>query len=138
MAIKTYNVTQYVKFNGAVKKTSFVFKGDEAGLTAFIALLEGGVKVTEQNDTLTNLSKKDTAVTEMMVARNVRMIATATNGEYLSASIKAFSGSIMFKNTVSATDIKSVLIAQTPYWQEPATHPADVAIDGWSDGLTSK
>ena len=132
MANKTYNVTQYVNYNGVQKKVSFSVDMAESELTAFIALLEGGVKVTEQNDTLTNLSAKDTLVTAVNSVGNIRLVATAPNGKYLSKSIKPFSGQIMFKSTAGLADIEAVLKTTSPFWEAPAEKPSNVKFDGTS------
>lgn len=131
MANKTYNVTQKVTINGAKRSTSFSFYGEEADLTAFLALLEGGYSVTERNDTLTDLSHEDTNVTSYVRSSRITMSAKDANGEFLGASIRPYQGSIYFKDTTSSNDLKSALATIKPFKHAPTVVPAH-----WNSGFT--
>lgn len=126
MANKHYNVTQHATINGAKRSCSFQFYGEESELTAFTALLEGGFTVTERNDALSDMTHADTNVTAYGRTNRIGLSGKTAEGNYVSASIKPFKGSIIFKDTASDNDIAAVFVAAKPFPLAPTVVPTSV------------
>ena len=125
---KTYNVTQHINLNGTKKSTSFRFIGEESELTALCAQLEGGYTVTEQNDSLTNMTAADTVVTNYKRTNRISMSGKTAEGHFVSANIKPFKGSIYFKQTADSSDIEAVFANSHPFPLAPAVKPSTISI----------
>lgn len=123
-----YNITQKVNLNGVARTSSFQVDLDPAEVTALIALMEGGVSVTKQDDTLTDLTHQDTLVTEYNGVSRISMSANDAQGNYVSANIKPFKGSLIFKNTASIDDIKAVFATAKPFALAPSTNPSRISV----------
>lgn len=126
MANKHYNVTQHVTINGQKRSSSFQFYGEEAELTAFCNLLEGGYTVTERNDTLSNMQHAETNVTSYGRSNRIGMSAKTADGHFVSANIKPFKGSIIFKDTASDNDIAGVFATAKPFALAPTVTPTTI------------
>ena len=136
MANTKYNITQKVNMNGTPKTCSFQVNLEPAQVTALIALMEGGVSVTKQDDTLTDLTHEDTLVTEANGVSRISMSGKTANGDYVSKTIKPFKGYMVFKNTAGIDDIKAVFATATPFPLAPAVHPSTVSISTF-DGVSA-
>lgn len=128
MAIKNYNVTQHVNLNGTKKSVSFRFAGEEAELTAFLAQLEGGYTVTEQNDTLSDITHSDTLVTAYKRTSRISMSGKTSEGHFVSANIRPFSGSIYLKQTADSSDIEAVFANSHPFPLAPTVKPSTISL----------
>ena len=126
MANKHYNVTQHVTLNGQKRSVSFVLYCEEADLTAFTALLEGGYTVTERNDALTDMSGAGTNVTSYKRTNRISYNAKHDDGSFLSGAIRPFKGSIIFKSTASSEDLGGVVKLMKPWSYAPAVTPVAV------------
>lgn len=115
MALKKYNISQVVTLNGAITTSSFQVRLEAADLPNFLALLEGGYKVTVEDPALTNMAASDTAVTVVNKVSRIAMYGADADGDSLYSGIKPFKGSIMFKNTVDSDALTAVLQAVTPF-----------------------
>jgi len=127
MANKKFNVTQHINLNGAKKTVSFSLNMEEAELTAFCALLEGGYTVTEQNESLSSMAGADNVVTDYKRSGRISLSGKTAEGHYVNASIKPFTGTIYFKQTVSSQDIQTVFATAHPFPLAPTTKPSTVS-----------
>lgn len=123
-----YNITQKVNLNGVAKSSSFQVDLEPAEVTALLALMEGGVSVTKQDDTLTDMTGAETAVTAYNGVSRISMGATDAAGNYVSLTIKPFKGSLVFKNTASVDDIKAVFATATPFALAPTLKPSRISV----------
>jgi len=133
MANKKYNVTQHINLNGTKKTVSFGFIGEVAELQAFLALIEGGYTVTEQNDTLSDITHSDTLVSEYNRSPRISMSAQTDDGSYVNANVKPYQGSIYFKNTTSVDDVKAVVATMHPWSYIPTLTPSTVSVQFLDD-----
>ena len=125
---KTYNVTQHINLNGVKKATSFRFVGEETELQALCSQLEGGYTVTEQNDTLSNMTAAETVVTSYKRTTRISMSGKTPEGHFVSANIKPFKGSIYFKQTTDSSDIEAVFANSHPFPLAPAVKPSTISV----------
>jgi len=138
MANKRYNITQTVTFNGQKLRSSFGFYGEESELTALLGLLEGGYKVTEVNETLSDLSHEDTNVTQMRKVTKIGLTSEAdANGEKTYSTIKPYRGAIMFKTTAGDQEIEGALVNAHCFPIAPTLRVAQVYANSTVEGTSS-
>ena len=115
MARKIYHVKQSVNIGGSQKTSSFTLKMEASDVPAFLALLEGGIKITEQNDTLTDMSGVDTVVSSVNAVSKINMSVVDTDGDRLYETIAPYQGVIYMKNTIDSDALKTALATVTPF-----------------------
>ncbi len=128
MANKTYNVTQHVNLSGTKKSTSFRFIGEEAELTSFLAQLEGGYTVTEQNESLSKMVNADTVVTAYKRTNRISMSGKTAEGHFVSSSVRPFKGSIYLKQTVDSSDLEAIFRTSHPFPLAPTVTPNSLSL----------
>lgn len=129
---KKYKISQKLNVNGQIKTCSFPVYMDEADLTAFLALLEGGYEVSVVDATLSNMTAANTLQTQTNPVSSITVSGSMTdafgNLKSIFETIKPFTGSIHFKQTASVDDIADVLKVSTPFSLAPAEKPTRISV----------
>lgn len=119
-----YIITQKLNLNGKSTSASITVNGGDDDVTALTALMEGSKEVKEVNETLSDLTGADTLVTNVNAVTSIGLVGS--QNQY--ASIKAYSGSIYFKNTASVDDIANVCKEMQPFPLLPTEKPNRVNV----------
>jgi len=131
---KDWRVSQKALIAGVGHTVSFVLPNmEEAEVTSFCALLEGGYEITEINDAMS-----DTSNAEINAATsNAKTYIGMYGAQNQSARIAGFGGkAIHFKNTVSDDDIANVLKTVTPYPLLPTEKPKTITFKGYESVIS--
>jgi hypothetical protein len=119
-----YKITQKLNLNNKPTSISFDLNGDDADVTAFTALLEGGYEVKKVDDALSSLTGVDTLVT----STNPVTLVGLSGPQNQFIGIRPYSGAIHFKNTVSVDDIAAVCKTMKPFALLPTETPTRVSV----------
>ena len=111
-----YYITQKLNLNGQKTSVSFVIVGDDTDVKNLTALLEGGYEVKKVDETLSNMTKSDSLVSETNPVTKIIFIGD----KGLVSTLKPFGGKIHFKQTSTPDDIKNALASCKPFEIAPA------------------
>lgn len=111
MAKKTYKVTQKVKFNGNVSSISFNYECDETEIAALVAKLAGVVTVFEENISLSSPAGASDLVTGGLPVQSISFVHSEAKTVYVGAYQKP----ILFKDSVSVTELRAMLKLHKPF-----------------------
>ena len=125
MSTKTYSVSQRVNLNGKKESRSFQFCGTNADVTAFISDLEGKVTVKE---VIIEQGSDETLVSVANFVSNIIM-RSPTKGASGCVIQSYARRSMIFKNTVSADDIRLKLATVKPFVLVPTDTPSSIAVN---------
>ena len=129
MPAKTYQVTQTVNLNGSKTSVSFQVHMEESELQSFLPLLEGGYTVKVVDSALSNTAGSDVLVSQVNKVSRITMSGNNGVGKE-TAYISGFNGQIMFKQSASFDDIRTVLYNAHPFKLIPTEKPIDVFVGG--------
>ncbi|CAM3529089.1 hypothetical protein [Arcobacter aquimarinus] len=117
-------VTQKLNLKGVPTSSSFQMEGDDADVTAVCSLLEGGYEVKKVDEALSDMTGKDTLVSETNPVTKITL-----NGPQNQFSvIRPFSGVIHFKQTAQVEDIKAALSTSKPFALLPTETPTSINV----------
>ncbi len=111
MAKKTYKVTQKVKFNGNVSSISFNYECDETEIAGLVSKLAGVVTVFEENISLSSPAGASDLVTGGLPVQSISFVHSEAKTVYVGAYQKP----ILFKDSVSVTELRSMLKLHKPF-----------------------
>lgn len=121
MAKKNYRVSQEVKFNGKVTNINFTYQCDETEISAVVAKLAGVVTVYEENLTLSSPAGASNLITGGLPIDSIAF----THSEAKTVYVGGYNKPIVFKESVSVTELRNMLKLHKPFNGSFATEVPD-------------
>jgi len=131
---KDWKVSQTAVIGGVSTRSTMILPNmEEAQVTSFCALLEGGYEVTEINEAMSDMTGAETNA----ATSNAKTFIGMNGAQNQFARIAGFGGSaIHFKNTVSDDDIANVLKTVTPFPLLPTEKPSRISFKGYESVIS--